>query len=53
VVVLTSSEADGDTATAYDCRANSYVVKPVDYEKFHQLMADIGYYWLVWNHPAA
>jgi len=53
VVVLTSSEADGDTATAYDCRANSYVVKPVDYEKFHQLMADLGYYWLVWNHPVA
>jgi CheY-like chemotaxis protein len=53
VVVLTSSEADGDTATAYDCRANSYVVKPVDYEKFHQLMADLVYYWLVWNHPVA
>ena len=53
VVVLTSSEADGDTAAAYDCRANSYVVKPVDYKKFHQLMADLGYYWLVWNRPAA
>ena len=53
VVVLTSSEADSDTAAAYDFRANSYVVKPVDYEKFHQLVADIGYYWLVWNHPAA
>ena len=53
VVVLTSSEADRDTATAYDCQANSYVVKPVDYEKFHQLVADMGYYWLVWNRPAA
>ena len=53
LVVLTSSEADKDAATAYDFRANSYVVKPVDYEKFHQLVADIGYYWLVWNHPAA
>jgi CheY-like chemotaxis protein len=53
VVVLTSSEADSDTAAAYDFRANSYVVKPVDYGKFHQLMADIGYYWLVWNHQAA
>ena len=53
VVVLTSSEADSDTAAAYDFRANSYVVKPVDYEKFHQLMADLGYYWLVWNRPAA
>jgi len=53
VVVLTSSEADSDTAAAYDFRANSYVVKPVDYEKFHQLVADLGYYWLVWNRPAA
>ena len=53
VVVLTSSEADKDTAAAYDCRANSYVVKPVDYEKFHRLVADIGHYWLVWNRPAA
>ena len=53
VVVLTSSEADSDTAAAYDFRANSYVVKPVDYENFHQLVANTGYYWLVWNHQAA
>jgi CheY-like chemotaxis protein len=53
VVVLTSSEADSDAAAAYDFRANSYVVKPVDYGRFHQLMADIGYYWLVWNRQAA
>ena len=53
VVVLTSSEADRDTATAYDGGANSYVIKPVDYEKFHQLVADLGHYWLVWNRPAA
>ena len=53
VVVLTSSEADRDVAAAYDCRANSYVAKPVDYEKFHQLVAAIGCYWLVWNRPAA
>ena len=53
VVVLTSSEADRDTTAAYDCGATSYVVKPVDYEKFHQLVADLGYYWLVWNRSAA
>jgi CheY-like chemotaxis protein len=53
VVVLTSSEADRDAAAAYDFRANSYIVKPVDYEKFNQLVADMGYYWLVWNRTAA
>jgi CheY-like chemotaxis protein len=53
LVVLTSSEADKDAATAYDFRANSLVVKPVDFSKFHQLVADLGYYWLVWNRPAA
>ena len=53
VVVLTSSEADSDTATACECRANSYVIKPVDCEKFHKLVADLGHYWLVWNRPAA
>ena len=53
VVVLTSSEADRDTAGAYDCGANSHVVKPVDYKKFQELVADLGYYWLVWNRPAA
>jgi CheY-like chemotaxis protein len=53
VVVLTSSEADRDAAAAYDCGANSYVIKPVDYEKFHQLVTEMGRYWLVWNRPAA
>ena len=53
VVVLTSSEADRDTDAAYDCGANSYVIKPVDYEKFHRLVADLGHYWLVWNRRAA
>ena len=53
VVVLTSSEADWDAAAAYDCGANSYVVKPTDYEQFHNLVADLEHYWLVWNRPAA
>ena len=52
VVVMTSSEAVSDTAAAYDFQANSYIVKPVDYEKFHRLVSDIGRYWLVWNRPA-
>ncbi len=52
VVVLTSSDEDRDIAKAYDWHANSYVVKPLDFKKFTELMRDLGYYWLGWNvHP--
>jgi hypothetical protein len=34
---------------AYNHHANSYLVKPVSFEQFTQLMADLGYYWLGWN----
>ncbi len=50
VVVLTTSAAETDVARAYEHHANSYVVKPVDFEKFNQLMDDLGFYWLGWNH---
>jgi hypothetical protein len=37
---------------AYDHHANSYLVKPVDFDRFIQLMNDLGFYWLGWNrHP--
>ena len=37
---------------AYQNYVNSYVVKPVDFEKFAKLLVDLGYYWLAWNrHP--
>jgi CheY-like chemotaxis protein len=52
VVVLTTSEADRDVARAYDHHVNSYLVKPVGYEEFSELMEDLGFYWLGWNtHP--
>jgi CheY-like chemotaxis protein len=52
VVVLTTSAAGMDMAKAYGCHANSYLVKPVDFPQFLQLMDALGYYWLVWNqHP--
>ena len=54
VVVLTTSEAERDVARAYECHANSYIVKPLGFEQFSQLMADLGFYWLGWNtHPRA
>ena len=49
VVVLTTSAAETDMARAYDNHANSYLVKPVDFEKFVTLMETLGYYWLIWN----
>jgi CheY-like chemotaxis protein len=49
VVILTSSQAEKDIAMAYDYHANSYVTKPLDFDKFVGLMKDVGFYWLAWN----
>lgn len=49
VVILTTSEAERDVAVAYDNFVNSYLVKPVDFAKFAQMMTDLGFYWLGWN----
>lgn len=50
VVVLTTSAAESDVARAYEYHANSYVVKPLDFGKFTDLMDELGLYWLGWNH---
>ncbi len=49
VVVLTTSDAERDMAKASKCHANSYLVKPVDFEKFTELMSILGFYWICWN----
>jgi CheY-like chemotaxis protein len=49
VVVLTSSKEHADVEKAYLFRANSYIVKPVDFEKFRKVVNDIGIYWLLLN----
>ncbi len=49
LIVLTSSEAESDMTRAYANHANSYVVKPFDFNKFTGLMRDMGFYWLAWN----
>jgi CheY-like chemotaxis protein len=51
VVVLTTSQAESDMARAYDFQANAYVVKPIDFDKFVELMRDLGLFWLSWNQP--
>jgi len=51
VIVLTSSSEDVDIETAYQLGANSYIVKPVDFEKFFEVAAHIDLYWNVINIP--
>lgn len=51
VVVMTTSDAESDRAQAYNFHANSYVVKPVDFDRFRQLVHDLCLYWGVWNEP--
>ena len=52
-VILTTSEAESDVAQAYARHANSYLVKPVDFEHFVSLVGDIESYWLEWNRQPA
>lgn len=52
VVVLTSSKEDKDIVETYDLGVNSYIVKPVDFDKFNECVKEIGYYWLLVNQPA-
>lgn len=49
VVVLTSSKEDPDVRACYELGANSYIVKPVDHENFHNAITDLGLYWLILN----
>lgn len=50
IVVVTSSKEDPDIKEAYELGANSYVVKPVDFDKFIDSIQNLGYYWLLVNH---
>jgi CheY-like chemotaxis protein len=49
VVVLTTSADSGDVQTAYNLGANSYIVKPVEFEKFMDVTEKIDLYWTVVN----
>jgi CheY-like chemotaxis protein len=52
-VVLTTSDAEIDRLRAYSNHANSYLVKPVDFQRFRQMVEDLNLYWGVWNQPPA
>ena len=49
VVILTSSAEDQDIFEAYSLGANSYIVKPVDFDKFIDVARQIELYWTVLN----
>ncbi|HEY1848375.1 MAG TPA: response regulator [Opitutaceae bacterium] len=51
VVVLTSSREEKDLYSSYDKGANSYVVKPVDFEDFISAISKLGVFWAVLNEP--
>lgn len=51
VVMLTTSADSADVQTAYGLGANSYIVKPVNFEKFVEVADRIDLYWMVLNAP--
>lgn len=51
IVTLTSSRDDKDIETAYMLGANSYIPKPVEFDRFVEVAGQLGLYWLMLNEP--
>jgi CheY-like chemotaxis protein len=51
VVILTTSNEEQDIAMGYDLGVNSYIRKPVDFERFAYTMEQLALYWLLLNEP--
>jgi two-component system response regulator len=49
VVMLTSSQEERDIIESYQLGVNSYIVKPVDFDKFLDMVAQVGLYWSLVN----
>ncbi len=51
VVMLSSSRREQDINQCYILGANSYIVKPIDFEQFIEVASALGAYWLQYNQP--
>jgi two-component system, response regulator len=49
VVIMTSSKEESDLVESYKLGVNSYIVKPVDFDQFTEVVKKMGYYWLLIN----
>jgi CheY-like chemotaxis protein len=52
VVMLTSSREERDLVQSYSLGVNSYIVKPVDFEQFADVVSQVGMYWVLANQTA-
>ena len=51
VVVMTSSQEDKDLRTCYELKVNSYIVKPLDFGQFTEVIRNLACYWMMLNKP--